>query len=355
MLNIFIRKKVCFCIVTAIILVNSAGLAVKDTKLPEGSKLLVIDNLQIHVNQRGNTKSNSAIVMLSGPTDHWHSDTGWFSYALPYLSQKKSLSQFQVLAIDRPGNGLVVPKQSISYTDFADVVHKVLKSLKIKRIVFLSFASSNITISHFLESYGKELAIDGIVLVDPDVMTEFSRSRYRKDAKPFKDNLSKYLSYIGEGKYQNRVKEIVTKERTHIQEVVKQSKLLGMDWAYFEFMLSQRSTKEGQTEKFKQIVFYHDELAKKQKMSLRKTLKQSSLLLVLINTNFESSYLPSIKDPLLKKEIIKWQKDGDEYYKMLTTQNTKGKLINIDSEEHLLPLFSPQILDQAFSYITNQN
>ena len=98
----------------------------------------------------GNQQSSKALLLVSGPTDHWHSDNGWFAGLVGLFGQDPAFKDYKVILVDRPGT----QKNSgapISYRDFGAKLNHFLKTQKITQLGILSFASGNLAVQELLK------------------------------------------------------------------------------------------------------------------------------------------------------------------------------------------------------------
>ena len=69
--------------------------------LPEGVRIIKAGGAEFQLRSAGLEHKGPAVVLLSGPNEHWHSDSGWFALLQPVLAAK-----YRTYAIDRLGQGL---------------------------------------------------------------------------------------------------------------------------------------------------------------------------------------------------------------------------------------------------------
>ena len=179
------------------------------------SQQIKVDQQRVHITLWGDKKNlaldaelehllteKRTVILLSGPNDNWNSDTAWFARLAPKLAD-----HYLTISIDRPGLVLAEASAQLGYIKFAKTLGKVIRKLKLERITFVAFASSNITVLQYLNDNLDNNVVEKVVLIDPDVLTPSAIQRYSKDAKPFKDNLDKYKTYIKQGKYNQRAQQ----------------------------------------------------------------------------------------------------------------------------------------------------
>ena len=64
--------------------------------------------------KKGTNLESSTLLLLSGPTDNWHSDLGWWILGQNYLAQN-----YSTIAMERPGQGFTQVIENPSYAKFA--------------------------------------------------------------------------------------------------------------------------------------------------------------------------------------------------------------------------------------------
>lgn len=326
-----------FLFFTVSVLAESSASAI--TNLPPHSRLLKVDDRHIHINERGRGEGRKTVVLISGPTDHWHADSAWFSMLLPALAKR-----YHVIGIDRPGTAWSDQHRNASYVSFADDLAKVLTQLKIKAVRLVGFASANMTIQTFAQRYHKTLRIDGVVLVDPDALSDEVIAFYKKDAAPFKKNLEKYETYIGAGKYTARTQEILAKERAEVQKLVAGPFADDMDWTYFDAIMHKRETVERQKNKFQQVAHYGEDLDNAKQYQLPEAIP-----LVIIDTNFELANLDKAKTDAEKQRLKDWESGSRAWNLAQVKHSKRGTYLPISLKNHLAPLFNVSLIEASIA------
>ena len=271
------------------------------------------------------------VVLLSGPTDQWNSDSAWFARLGPRLAKTH-----RVVAIDRAGLVNADPDAEVGYGPFAKDLAAVLKQLEIDRCSVIAFASANITLNRYFASQ-KRHAVARVIMIDPDVITPFSMARYKKDAQPMKDNLEKYLDYIGQGKYAERAQQKNDVEMAHLKELAGNDP--ATDWDYVEAMFSKRLEIDNLKNLFREIAIYGDDLDQALKDGF-----PAHIPLIVIDTNFEQGYIGHCDDAEAKAGLAAWREDAEKYYRQLTEASVEGTYLPLETQEHLLPFSDPEML-----------
>ncbi len=285
------------------------------------------DETQQHLH----SKSDSTIILLSGPTDNWNSDSAWFARLAPKLAKKH-----RVISIDRPGQILASKHAKVGYTNFGSILDQTLQQLQIKKIKILSFASANLALNQYLSQTPKQ-TIEAIIMIDPDVLLSYSISRYKKDAQPFKNNLLEYITYIESGKYAKRAIQKNTSERSHLKALSNGDQ--DTEWNYVDKVFATRLNKNNLINLFKEIAVYHKDLNQAFKQAF-----PSDIPLVIIDTDFEQAYIDQSDDPVLKEGLRQWKSEATQYYKQLVGKSVKGRYIQLTTREHLVPFSQPELL-----------
>ncbi|MEM7019091.1 MAG: alpha/beta hydrolase, partial [Pseudomonadota bacterium] len=269
------------------------------------------------------------IVLLSGPIDSWHSDSAWWAALGPALAR-----DYQVLAIDRAGINTDYLEAPVGYRHFAEDLQQVFTHFEIQNAMLIAFASSNISLQLYLHRYPKEQAIRKVLMIDPDVLTEFSITRYSEDAQPFKDNLVDYLAYIDAGKYTERMVQKNTIDRGLLETLALKD--ADIDWGLVDKMFDGRLKINNQRNLFREIAGYSEDLKAAVNLPWPEHIG-----LTIIDTDFELTYIEKTDDSALKAKLEAWRQDGQEYYKKLVQEANQGRYISVDSHAHLYQFADP--------------
>jgi len=330
-------------IFSSLVWLSSGFAAEKLPPLPKHSELLTIGERKIHINQRGNTSTPQAIVLLSGPNDYWHSDSAWFSLLLPELS-----ANHRVIAIDRAGNAWsdVFTAES-NYVQFADDLHLALDALNVHTVTFVVFASGNLTLHHYMSKYGQLRRVKGAVLIDPDVLTDNGVEFYSSGVpQSWITYNQEWNYYIAEGHYTERTKTFIKAEKEHVKTILSNVEKKAIDWSYFTSVLKTRKAISRQQNKVNQVSVYQTDLETSAEHPLPSTLP-----LVIINTDFETGYLESIDDQEQRETIIRWRDDGTEWYQSLVDHADCGFHIPLTTQDHIAPLFNVELIESSLQLI----
>lgn len=275
--------------------------------------------------------NDEAIILLSGPTDNWNSDSAWYARLAPKLAKTN-----RTFTIDRAGQILADRSASLGYLEFGKAIHTIIESMDLDKILFVAFASSNLSVLQYLQLNPKHSQLR-ILLIDPDVLLPYSISRYGLDAKPFKENLAKYTEYIQQGKYDQRAKEKNDFEMLHLKELAQSDP--DVDWDYVEQTFNSRLKHNNLINLFGEIAIYHTEL-----LDASKWIFPKNIPVTIIDTNFEKTYIENAKTEQEKKALIQWKDEAKRYYQSITTASNSGRYMELETTEHLIPFSSPQLI-----------
>lgn len=274
------------------------------------------------------------VVLLSGPIDSWHSDSAWWAAITPQLSKTH-----RVIALDRAGTVLAAPSAPVGYSHFAKDLHLALTQLKVRGATLVAFASSNISVQLYLHAQQQQQAISRVILIDPDVLTDFSISRYAADTRPFKDNLEKYQAYITEQKYTPRVKQKNQQDWQHLKHLRASDPDHQVDWQYVEDIFARRLEITNQLNLFQEIARYQQDLTLAASTNWPKDIP-----LTIIDTDFETGYIEQVSEDKDKQGILAWQQDATDYYQTLVAESDQGRYIATQTKAHLYQFEKPQAL-----------
>ncbi len=288
----------------------------------------------IHVASWGNIDDHSlpAVVLLSGPIDTWHSDSAWWASIGDPLSK-----DYRVFAPDRAGIATTNDKAKLGYLPFAEDLKLLFTQYNITKAKVVAFASSNVTLMKYFSQYPQQQHIASVIMIDPDVLTDFSIARYTGDAQPFADNLDKYITYIGEEKYIPRVQQKNASETAQIKALLPAESFI--DWSFIEYMQTQRLKVVHQQNLFKEIAIYGKELSTVESLTWPQRIP-----LTIIDTQFEQEYVDNTEEPDAKSGLIKWQIDAKQYYQRLAAMSDNGQYIESQSRAHLIQFQQPELV-----------
>lgn len=306
--------------------------------LPEGVRLIKAGGAEFQLRSAGLQHKGPAVVLLSGPNEHWHSDSGWFALMQPLLAAK-----YRTYAIDRLGQGLSSDVNNPSYKRFAEDLSLVLTELNEPEILLLSFASSSVSALLFAQQ-NSTLKIQGLLLIDPDIPLPNSIALYKGyPADWYKANLAQLLPALETGVWTDRTAKKLQQERQLVQKLVPADYANQMDWAYFDFMAQQRLRIERQQNRAKEIAVYADDLDAYQALPFY-TKRPVSV----INSDFEQQQIK--QNPEQKSQLLAWQQEGDSWSKE-QAKRSGGQYIELNNSNHLVLFQQPAVVMQAVDWL----
>lgn len=321
----------CLCLVTMLFLTNAYA---KDEK----SSVIASGTNQIHVNyvaSQTSAQDSPAVILLSGPNQHWHSDSAWFALTQSHLS-----SAYRSYAIDRAGQGLSSANGTLSYRQFADDLFNVLSQLDEPKFVIVAFASANISLALFEAKYGSAFDIQGILLVDPDVITPETIAFYKDyPASWYQKNIEKITAHIEKGKWTERSQGKNEIEVEQINTLIAPAYQKHMNWDYFYKIAGARLTITGQVSRAKSIANYAEDLDRVANLPMISDIKVS-----VINSDFELHDLPD--KPAQVAKIKRWHQVGDDWSQKVA-KVSGGQYIALPNSSHLVMFEHPEVIRQA--------
>lgn len=316
----------------------STAKATASEVLPEGVRLIQAGGAEFQLRSAGLEHKGPAVVLLSGPNEHWHSDSGWFALLQPVLAVK-----YRTYAIDRLGQGLSSEVNNPSYRRFAEDLALVLAELNEPEILLLSFASSSVSGLLFAHQ-NSALRIQGLLLIDPDIPLPNSIALYKDyPADWYKANLAQLLPALKTGVWTDRTAKKLQQERQLVQKLVPAGYASHMDWAYFDFMAQQRLRIERQQNRAKEIAAYADDLDAYQALPFY-TKRPVSV----INSDFEQQQIK--QNPEQKSQLLAWQQEGDSWSKE-QAKRSGGQYIELNNSNHLVLFQQPAVITEAVDWL----
>ncbi|CAI3799985.1 alpha/beta fold hydrolase [Rheinheimera sp. MM224] len=317
--------------------INTAEVKAAET-LPEGVRIIKADGAEFQLRSAGLEHKGPAVVLLSGPNEHWHSDSGWFALLQPVLAAK-----YRTYAIDRLGQGLSSEVNNPSYRRFAEDLTLVLTELNETEILLLSFASSSVS-SLLFAHQNSALKLQGLLLIDPDIPLPGFITLYKGyPADWYKANLAQLLPELKTGVWTDRTAKKLQQERQLVQKLVPTDYADQMDWAYFDFMAQQRLRIERQQNRAKEIASYADDLDAYQAQPFY-TKRPVSV----INSDFELQKIN--QNPEQKTQLLAWQQEGDGWSKQ-QAERSGGQYIELKQSDHLVLFQQPAAITEAVDWL----
>lgn len=328
-------------ILCVVVLWSIAIKAQTEESWPDGVKRIKVAEAEFQVRALGQQHQGPAILLLSGPNEHWHSDTGWFALLQPILATK-----YRTYAIDRLGQGLSSDAEHISYRRFAADLIALCALLNETEVVLLSFASGSIS-SVVLTTQAEAPRIQGMLLIDPDIPRPASTALYKGYPTDwYKANLAELLPALKTGVWTERTATKLLQEREHVEKLLPADYARLMDWRYFDFMAQQRLRVERQQSRAKEIAMYDADLDLYQALPLY-TKRPVSV----INSDFEQQQIKQNSEQ--KQQLIEWQQEGDDWSKAQAAVSG-GQYIELQDADHLVMFQHPQALLKAVDWLMAQ-
>ncbi|WP_448565041.1 alpha/beta fold hydrolase [Thalassotalea ganghwensis] len=314
---------------------------VHSAQLPAHSRLLEVNQHHFHIREMGARTQAPSIVLLSGPNQHWHSDSAWFSLLQPLLAQ-----HYHVISIDRAGNGWSSFAPNTSYQTFANNVPAIFEQLSLERVILVNFASSNL-VSVFLNEQLTQLRVEAQLWIDPDILLPHSISLYSGfPANWYKEKIDDILPHIAK---QNWLAKTLTRNNDQvitIESLIPKNYVNDMDWKYFNAMQQQRLTIENQQTVAIEIANYQEDLEQ-----AAKVYSPFHQPISVIDTDFE---MHDIKPDNEKyQQILTWQKEGSAWSKKIA-DDSQGQYYPVKNGSHLLMFQKPDLIISAIEQLIDQ-
>ena len=321
-----------------------AGLSKAETQssnnteaLPQGSELIDLNGHSLHIRKMGKPVSSEPyLLLLSGPTDNWHSDSGWWALAQNVLAE-----EYLTIAIDRAGHAWSESIAEPSYHQFGQDLASFIRQQQ-SPVILVAFASSNLSLHTLINDPEAAPFIQGAVLIDPDVLTDHSIKHYTTETDKYRQGWEGIEEFILSGKYDENIQRKIDDERAHLKSIIPTEFESHMDWSYYSAIEAVRNTRDYQIEKFREVTHYREDLLEAKRNPLL-----TNLPLVIIDSDFETGYLPKIEDELIKASIVQWRDEGRDWFFELAQRSKCGAYWPLESQEHLIMMEQPELIARA--------
>lgn len=324
-------------------LLCSAGLQA----LPTGSTLYPVADGALHVRllEPASVKPQTAdvaVVLISGPNEHFFADSGLFALLQPVLAQ-----QHRTYAVDRQSSGFSSETATPSYRKFAKDLALLLPQLQAKKFLLVSFASGSITARLLADDPAIAPRLQGLLLLDPDVPTPAALELYNgAPADWYRAHLDELLPELAKGMWNNRTAQKISAELAQIRRLVPQTQQQLTDWDYLQQLQASRLPVQRQQARAIEIAQYQADLA-----AYSQTPWQHSVVPVsVVDSDFEAPLIAEAKAD--KTRLERWRQDGLEFAATLA-KNSGGRFVALPAQNHLL-MFShsaelAQLIDELIA------
>lgn len=298
--------------------------------LPRGSMLYPLPDGALHVRLLQPVTLNSqhtdiAVVLISGPNEHFFADSGFFALLQPVLAQ-----QHRTYAVDRQSSGFSSDTPTPSYRKFASDLAQVLPQLPAKKFLLVSFASGSITARLLADNPAIAPHLHGLLLLDPDVPTQAALELYNAaPADWYRAHLDELLPELAKGVWNDRTARKIDAELAQIRQLVPPAQQSLTDWDYLQQLQASRLPVNRQQARAIEIAQYQADLA-----AYTKTPWQQSVVPVsVVDSDFEAPLIAEAKED--QARLQRWRQDGLEFAATLA-KNSGGRFVALPAQNHLL-------------------
>lgn len=294
------------------------------------SKLLIAALLLVITSCTAPTKTieSPRVVLLSGPNHHWHDDPALYSAMLG-----QAPNNWTMTPLDRCAN-LVSEQCTTSYLEFADSLYQTIQDSESGAYI-VAFASSNLTVWSLFHRY-PDVNVRGVVLIDPDTLSEQGRTSLIEDTLPFANAGQRLFELVDEGYFDERYALRVSSERVKLQESPNASSI---DWPLWEYYASRKLEHERIKFRFNTIIQYGRDLSNSTQWGASDAAPAWPMIIV--DTDFEQPAIDSSENP---EGLFAWRNENTRWYRYLAHDNPNIQYLHHPSQEHELPLFETQFV-----------
>ncbi len=311
--------------------------------LPAGSALYPLPDGALHVRLLqpaglGAQPVDTAILLISGPNQHFFADSGWFA-----LLQGQLAKQHRTYAIDRQSSGFSSDTPKPSYRKFATDLARVLPQLAAKKFLLVSFASGSITARLLADNPAVAPRLAGLVLIDPDVPTPAALALYNgAPADWYRANLAQLLPQLASGVWNDRTAKKISAELAHIRQIVPAALQADTDWQYLQQLQATRLSVKRQQARAIEIAEYQADLA----AYTTTPWLESQVPVSVVDGDFEAALIKAAGEE--QAQLALWRADGLNFARTLT-RNSGGQLLELSTQEHLLMFSHSTALQQLIN------
>lgn len=340
--------------------------------LPAFSELIRVGKQQFHLRNMAPSTTVEhlpVVVLLAGPNQNFHADSAWFALLQPLLAKK-----YQVVAIDRLGNGFSDNADDLSYRRFSEDLAKLLPLVTRKPVILVSFASASISarLLQQKQDHPAQSQVQAMLWIDPDIATPEALRLYQGyPVDWYQKHLQQLLPELAKGVWDQRTQDKLTAERAEVAGLIDDHHQALMDWAYFDAISSQRQSRQRQQQRAIEIANYAKDL------DLYVTLPTfQDIPISIIDSDFESSEIqalqafaaqpaPASEDPnqqAARQQALKsnaeqinslqrWQQQGSVWSQQLTAA-TGGQYKALTQSHHLVMFQHPKVIVEAVDWLS---
>ena len=278
------------------------------------------------------------VILLSGPNHHWHDDPALYSALLA-----QSPNNWTMTPLDRCASLESEPCVN-SYLDFADNLHQTIQGSETGAYI-VAFASSNLPVWSLFHRY-PDVDVRGVVLIDPDTLSEQGRTSLIADTLPFASAGQRLFELVDEGYFDERYALRVSNERVKLEE---SSNASSIDWPLWEHYASRKLEHERIKFRFNSIIQYGRDLASSTEWGASNAAPTWPM--IIIDTDFEQPAIDSSENP---EALSAWRNENTRWYRYLAHDNANIQYLHHQSQEHELPLFETQFVLETLQRLVEE-
>lgn len=287
--------------------------------LPPGSALYTVGGDDLHVRTLGGREPEPAVVLLSGPTASWHSDSAWFAMLQPLLAH-----DMRTHAVDRAGQAFSSGSGRGGYAKFGDQLEALLPELSSQPVVVVAFASADLALLRYFESHPDGGRISAVLLIDPDALHPELIEFYAEQAAPFQN--PKLARYVRDGGYDERARELNESDQAHVLSILPAGSERQFEKRYFERVLATRLEHEKIIARFREIARYDQDVR-----GVATVPWPAAVPVWSFDTDFELDAVDAAATPEERARYERWRDLSSEWMAALPG----GCHLRSDSREHL--------------------
>ena len=310
--------------------------------LPAYASLLSLQQQQFQLRSRAPAKPDPTlpvVVLLAGPNQNFHADSAWYALLQPLLAQ-----QFNVVSIDRTGNGFSSDSEAPSYRRFAAELAQLLPKISERPVILVSFASASISAMLLQQQCNKPCQVKAMLWIDPDVPTPAALALYQGyPVDWYQQNLQALLPQLAKGIWNERTTAKLAAEREEVAGLIPAEFARQMDWAYFDAISQQRLKPNRQQQRAMEIAAYSADL-----QQYARAKASMDIPISVIDSDFENADINA--NPAQAAALQLWQQQGSQWSQQLAEQ-TGGQYLPLANSHHLVMLQRPASIVTAIQWL----